>query len=203
MPVASLLYLFDPSCSRRAGMLASLAKREQKREPTGTAMQRNITGLLARVCRASLVLAALAVIVTAAIAQPARPVIGTLTCRGDGAIGLILGSREALQCNFETVKGNRTGYAGTLIRLGIDVGAHVDTVLIWTVLGSTTDFPADALQGKYVGASAEVSAGLGVGANALVGGSQYGIVLQPLSVQAQVGLNLAVGVAELDLRYRN
>jgi hypothetical protein len=166
-------------------------------------MQRNFVGLLAKVGRAFLVLAALAIIVTTAIAQPARPVIGTLTCRGDGAIGLILGSREALQCNFETAKGNRSGYVGTLIRLGLDVGAHGDTVMIWTVLGSTIDFPADALQGKYAGVSAEASVGLGVGANALVGGSTYGIVLQPLSVQGQIGLNLAVGVAELELRYRD
>jgi hypothetical protein len=41
----------------------------------------------------------------------------------------------------------------------------------------------------------------GVGANALVGGSNRSVALQPLSVSGQVGLNIAAGVAGLDLRY--
>jgi len=53
---------------------------------------------------------------------------------------------------------------------------------------------------KYVGASGEVSLGLGVGANALIGDSQRSIALQPLSVEGQVGVNLAMGVAGLSLR---
>ncbi|MET0194112.1 MAG: DUF992 domain-containing protein, partial [Hyphomicrobiaceae bacterium] len=39
----------------------------------------------------------------------------------------------------------------------------------------------------------------GVGANALLGGSSRSIVLQPLSVQAQKGFNLAAGVQSLQL----
>ena len=42
--------------------------------------------------------------------------------------------------------------------------------------------------------------GFGVGANALLGGSNKSIVLQPLSVQTQEGLNIAAGVASLQLR---
>jgi hypothetical protein len=42
---------------------------------------------------------------------------------------------------------------------------------------------------------------LGVGANALIGGSENSIALQPVSVQAQQGLNVAVGVAALSLRF--
>jgi len=38
------------------------------------------------------------------------------------------------------------------------------------------------------------------GANALIGGSNRTITLQPVSIQAQEGLNLAVGVAALTLR---
>jgi len=56
------------------------------------------------------------------------------------------------------------------------------------------------LQGSYAGASAEVSAGLGLGANALVGGFDGSIALQPLSIQGQTGLNVAAGVASLELR---
>jgi hypothetical protein len=42
---------------------------------------------------------------------------------------------------------------------------------------------------------------VGLGANVLVGGSNWTIALQPVSVQGQVGLNLAVGFAELQLNF--
>jgi hypothetical protein len=57
-----------------------------------------------------------------------------------------------------------------------------------------------ALAGTYAGASGDVSLGLGVGANALVGGSNRTVSLQPLSVEGQVGVNLALGVAGLRLQ---
>jgi len=41
---------------------------------------------------------------------------------------------------------------------------------------------------------------VGLGANALVDGSNRTIALQPLSVTGQIGLNLAAGVASLNLR---
>jgi hypothetical protein len=41
----------------------------------------------------------------------------------------------------------------------------------------------------------------GVGANVLVGGSNRTIELQPLSVQGQIGLNIAAGVAGIELRW--
>lgn len=40
-----------------------------------------------------------------------------------------------------------------------------------------------------------------MGANALIGGANGGITLQPLSVEAQSGLNLAAGVGSLSLEY--
>ena len=57
-----------------------------------------------------------------------------------------------------------------------------------------------ALAGVYAGATAEATVGAGLGANILVGGSDRSVALQPLSVQGQAGLNLAVGVADLELR---
>ena len=49
------------------------------------------------------------------------------------------------------------------------------------------------------GASAEATVGAGLGANVLVGGSDRTVALQPVSVQGQTGLNLAVGVTGLEL----
>jgi hypothetical protein len=56
------------------------------------------------------------------------------------------------------------------------------------------------LAGTYVGGSGSASLGVGLGANALIGGSHRSIALQPLSVEGQVGVNLALGVAGLTLR---
>ncbi|MCB1485545.1 MAG: DUF992 domain-containing protein, partial [Hyphomicrobiaceae bacterium] len=48
----------------------------------------------------------------------------------------------------------------------------------------------------------DASLGLGAGAKVLVGGNNKSVVLQPLSVQGQTGVNLAVGVAGLKLQER-
>ena len=56
------------------------------------------------------------------------------------------------------------------------------------------------LAGDYAGVSAEATVVVGGGANLLVGGSSKTITLQPLSVQAQTGLNVAAGVTSFQLR---
>jgi hypothetical protein len=68
------------------------------------------------------------------------------------------------------------------------------------VIAPTTGLHPHALAGKYVGATGDVSLGLGAGAKVLVGGSHRTVTLQPLSVEGQVGVNLALGVAGLTLR---
>lgn len=49
------------------------------------------------------------------------------------------------------------------------------------------------------GLSADVAAGLGAGANALIGGNK--VVLQPLSVSGDIGINLAAGIGDITLTY--
>ena len=44
--------------------------------------------------------------------------------------------------------------------------------------------------------------GVGAGANALVGGSEESIVLQPLSVEGIEGINIAGGIGVLQLKAR-
>jgi len=53
--------------------------------------------------------------------------------------------------------------------------------------------------GRFVGASGDVAVGVGVGANVLVGGTRRSVSLQPLSVEGQVGVNLALGIAAMTL----
>ena len=59
-----------------------------------------------------------------------------------------------------------------------------------------------ALAGSYGGATASAAAGVGVGANVLVGGSGNTISLQPISIEGMTGLNIAAGVAALTLTFQ-
>jgi uncharacterized protein DUF992 len=72
--------------------------------------------------------------------------------------------------------------------------------MVWAAYGPTTR-AAGSLAGTYAGASAEVTVGGGIGANVLVGGSTRAVQLQPLSVQEQTGINVAAGIAEIELHF--
>jgi hypothetical protein len=50
-----------------------------------------------------------------------------------------------------------------------------------------------------VGASGSLAVGPGLGANVLIGGSRRSVVLQPLSIERSIGINLAAGVTNLTL----
>lgn len=149
-----------------------------------------------------------ALAVAAAVALPAptmaqapdRTRAGTLTCDISGGIGMIIASKKEVTCMFTpSAPGPREVYVGSITKFGLDVGATAGGEMVWQVLApSTRKF--GALAGHYAGASGEATVGAGVGANVLVGGSDRTVTLQPLSVQGQVGLNLAVGVAGLDLQ---
>ena len=143
---------------------------------------------------------ALAALTGSAQAQD-RIQAGSLTCDVSAGIGLIIGSQRNVSCTFTpSLPGPIEYYTGTISKLGVDLGVTAGGVMVWLVF-SPTNRPVGALAGTYVGGSAEASVVAGVGANALVGGSNRSVALQPLSVSGQVGLNIAAGVAGLDLRY--
>jgi hypothetical protein len=126
---------------------------------------------------------------------------GTLTCTGKGGVGLVLGSQKTLSCRYKP-NGNRPAesYRATITKIGLDVGVTGDTTMVWAVLASTSSLAPGSLAGNYAGAAADASVAVGGGAQLLVGGSNNAISLQPLSVQGQTGLNLAVGVASMSLK---
>jgi hypothetical protein len=145
-------------------------------------------------------LGAAAAAVSPVLADTPKIAVGTLTCKGHGGVGLIFGSKENMRCFFQTAVGGRSyPYNATITQVGIDIGFTGESTLVWTVLGSTTDIAANALEGSYGGVTAGATVGIGASANALVGGSNQSIVLQPLSVEGQTGLNLSAGVAGLQL----
>jgi hypothetical protein len=141
------------------------------------------------------------------LAAPAAPVqganveVGVLTCKVSGGVGFVFGSTKDLDCVFEGLSGGKDRYIGAINKYGIDLGFTGSSYIVWTVFAPSVAIPSGALAGNYGGVSAEATVGLGVGANALVGGSENSVALQPVSVQAQQGLNVAVGVSALSLRF--
>jgi hypothetical protein len=84
--------------------------------------------------------------------------------------------------------------------VGLDIGITGGGALAWAVFAPTEGPPRGGLAGAYVGASGDVGVGVGLGANVLFGGSNRTVALQPVSVEGQVGVNLALGLSELELR---
>lgn len=150
--------------------------------------------------RAIIGAAALAVVVAVPASAQERAKVGTLTCDISAGIGMIIGSQKQVQCLFTPSEpGPREVYVGNITKFGLDIGATTGGEMVWTVYAPTTGRIA-ALAGNYAGATAEATVGAGLGANVLIGGSDRTIALQPVSVQGQTGLNVAAGVAELQLR---
>jgi hypothetical protein len=153
---------------------------------------------LSQLLSAALVAAAL--LVPAAPSQAAWGVrIGILVCDIAGGAGFILGSRKALACTFDGIRIRDEYYEGSITKIGIDAGATGGSRMVWAVLAPSWNVGPGALSGWYGGVTAEATPGVGLGANVLLGGWQRSIVLQPLSVQGQVGANIAAGIAGMRL----
>ncbi|OED01587.1 MULTISPECIES: DUF992 domain-containing protein [unclassified Rhizobium] len=134
------------------------------------------------------------------VASEPKERLGTLSCEVAGGVGMILGSSRKVSCTFKQRTGKVERYAGTIGKLGIDVGITGKSYLSWVVLNTAPTRIGDgALAGTYVGASAGASVGLGLGANVLIGGNAKNFALQPLSAEAGTGLNVAAGVSRLQL----
>jgi hypothetical protein len=152
--------------------------------------------------RKLLTVAVLALVAVVPAAQAKSGVkIGVLSCGVGGEVGYIIGSSKPVDCVYQPAGGGRAEhYSGSIGKLGIDIGVTQQSVIAWAVFapGKTK---AGALKGTYSGVSAEATVAVGLGANVLVGGFHKGINLQPVSVQAQTGLNIAAGVSSLKLSY--
>jgi hypothetical protein len=143
---------------------------------------------------------ALASVDPAAAQRPVWAKTGALNCDVSGGFGWIIGSQKSVQCVFTPdIPGRQEFYVGTISKFGLDIGGTTRSQMVWAVYAETVG-GFGALAGVYAGATGEATAVVGLGANVLVGGSNRTVALQPLSVTGQVGLNVAAGVAELDLR---
>ena len=137
---------------------------------------------------------------SSAMAQASRVEVGVLECTGSN-VSFIVGSVTELGCAFRPAGGGPAEpYRATLRRAGVDLGFNSSVVVAWAVWAPSSGPQRRELSGNYGGAAASATVGVGLGANALIGGSGNTIALQPLSGQAQTGLSVAAGVAGLELR---
>ncbi len=152
----------------------------------------------------SLVVAGFAasLLASSAIAQAPmdRVRVGVLECRGGASIGFVVGSVTNLGCVLRVEGMPEDRYIATIRKVGLDLGITQETALAWGVFAPVARLAPGDLTGTYAGAQGSASIGVGVGGNVLIGGSNNTIALQPLSVQGQVGLNIAAGLAALELR---
>ena len=135
---------------------------------------------------------------TSALEAQPRVEVGILSCATGSTTGTIFASSKSLYCRFQK-PGHDELYRGRIDRFGLDLGSTGKTAIAWAVLSPTANPPPRSLAGTYGGIGAEATVGYGIGANALIGGSRHGFILQPLSVQAQTGLNIAAGIRSLVL----
>lgn len=126
--------------------------------------------------------------------------VGSLTCKVAGGVGFIFGSSKDLDCIFARTDGVGEKYTGAIKRYGVDIGFTKESQIVWLVFAPGS-IASGALAGGYVGATAQATVGGGVGANVLLGGGSGQVTLQPVSVEGSVGLNVAAGVAEVELKY--
>jgi hypothetical protein len=150
---------------------------------------------------AGLALSALALLAPAHAADTTVKT-GMLNCHVSSGWGFVFGSTRDLRCVY-TGGGRTENYAGKISKFGVDIGYQQSGVILWAVFAPSTDLKAGALTGDYGGLTAGAAAGVGGNANVLIGGSTKSISLQPISIEGDKGINLAVGIGAISLKYQH
>src|SRR2546430_12350509 len=150
----------------------------------------------------TLTLATLSLLAPIASADAAPPVVqaGILQCQGGQNVAFVVGSVTNLECVFRSEGRPPEPYIATVRRYGVDLGFTDQTRFAWAVNAPTGRLGRGELAGSYGGVGANASVGVGFGGNFLVGGPSHAHALPPLSVQGQTGLNVAAGIAGVELQ---
>ena len=152
-----------------------------------------------RVSTIIIAIAALGASIASANAQtPVRA--GLLQCQGGQNVGFVVGSVTSFECVFQSEGRRPEPYLATVRRYGVDLGFTDQTRLVWAVNAPSRRVGRGDLAGNYGGVGANASVGVGFGGNFLVGGPENPYALQPISVQGQTGLNVAAGIADIELQ---
>jgi Protein of unknown function (DUF992) len=129
--------------------------------------------------------------------------IGTLECKTvpHSGINLLIHSTVDVTCVFKSTAGEEEHYKGeTGIGLGVDLAVKSNETLGYLVFASDFKKGTYKLAGKYLGGGGSATVGVGVGAQALVGGSNKSVSLQPLVLSSSEGIGVTGGVTYLYLQ---
>ena len=127
--------------------------------------------------------------------------IGILTCKVTDVSNVVVYTKQSFACEFKPGVGNAEIYDGQIKKIGVDLSVKDDFTIVWAVLAPTdVAYAPKSLAGTYVGGSADVALGGGMGAKILVGGGGNSFTLQPLSVAGVVGGGASVGVERFELK---
>lgn len=159
-------------------------------------MSKTYRGLVAAVA----LLAAASMTAATASAEEAGVKAGFLTCNVSSGFGFIFGSSRSVRCDYSAGPSSSDHYTGSITKFGADIGYLSSAVIVWAVFAPTSSVAPGALAGNYAGATGSATVGVGVGAHVLVGGSDKQFTLQPVSIEGNTGLNVAAGIAALNLK---
>lgn len=135
------------------------------------------------------------------IAGPAwsKTQVGMLKCDTSIGIGEILVRKQTMTCVFTHTNGKTENYTGKIHQYGVEIGMVKEGHLAWAVFAVSPASGTGLLAGKYGGVDASAAAGIGLGADVLVGGTGEAFSLQPLAVEGEPGIGIAVGVEQVEL----
>ena len=149
-----------------------------------------------RSCLTVLALAGLIGMHEPAAAQTGGPPTGRLSCTVGNNFAAIAKSQRPTDCRFRPRRGPMQHYTGIVRSFGLDLGAIRTATMGWRVYGPYARAPLGALSGQYKSSSTATPSTPG---SALVGGKDNEATLLPLPLQGSRGINVAIGVTELEL----
>ncbi|TAN56908.1 MAG: DUF992 domain-containing protein [Magnetospirillum sp.] len=127
-------------------------------------------------------------------------VLGVLTCTKTGAgVTYVVHSSNPVECTYNGVGGPQkyTGKDGILF--GIDLEIERMAGMGYLVIGGTWK-DKSSLEGAFVGAKVSATLGVGVAAQAGLGGVGNDISLVPLGLGGQVGIGATAGISYLSIQ---
>ena len=127
--------------------------------------------------------------------------VGVLSCTvvPGSRVNLIIRSTADVTCEFNNGDTVEKYVGETGIGLGLDLSFKTDEKMAFSVITASSDVRPGAysLTGKYVGGELTASAGVGLGAKALVGAGDQNFSLQPLALETNKGLGVSGGLGFL------
>jgi hypothetical protein len=143
--------------------------------------------------------AALALSLSSSAPAWSKTQLGLLKCDTSIGIGEILVRKQTMTCVFTHTDGKTENYTGKVHQYGVEIGMVKEGHLAWAVFAASPATGTGLLAGKYGGVDASVAAGIGLGAEVLVGGTGEAFSLQPFAVEGEPGIGIAAGVEQIEL----